>query len=211
MSRPSILTPRWIVPALLLAIVAVTGHAQQPSPAAPVDTQQASPDQPNQSGAADQAQPETEPTPVFRSGINFIRVDTIVTDDDGNHVADLDISDFEIYEDGELQDIETFDRVQIGAVPEPGARPPTQLSNRNDAEREAARSDVRVFVIFFDDYHVRFENGQRASFQMTEFLQNSLRPDDLVAVMYPLTPVTELQFTRNHRSVISQVEDVLRA
>ena len=207
MSRPSILTPRWIAPALLLVLVAVTGHAQQPSPAAPDDTQQASPDQPDQSGAADQAQPETEPTPVFRSGINFIRVDTIVTDDDGNHVADLDISDFEIYEDDELQDIETFDRVQIGAVPEPGARPPTQLSNRNDAEREAARSDIRVFVIFFDDYHVRFENGQRASLQMTEFLQNSLRPDDLVAVMYPLTPVTELQFTRNHRSVISQVEE----
>lgn len=205
-SRPSILTPHWFVPLLLLANVTVTGHAQQPSPAAD-DAQQASPSQSDQAGALDQAQPEVEPTPVFRSGINFIRVDTIVTDGDGNHLTDLDISDFEIYEDGELQDIETFDRIQIGAVPEPGARPPTQLSNRNDAEREAARSDVRVFVIFFDDYHVRFENGQRASLQMTEFLKNSLRPDDLVAVMYPLTPVVDLQFTRNHGSVISQVRE----
>ncbi len=205
-SRPSILMPHWFVPLLLLAIVTVTGHAQQPSPAAD-DAQQDSPNQSDQAGALDQAQPEVEPTPVFRSGINFIRVDAIVTDDDGNHLTDLDISDFEIYEDGELQDIETFDRIEIGAVPEPGARPPTQISNRNDAEREAARSDVRVFVIFFDDYHVRFENGQRASLQITEFLQNSLRPDDLVAVMYPLTPVVDLQFTRNHDSVISQVRE----
>ncbi len=205
-SRPSILTPHWFVPLLLLANVTVIGHAQQPSPATD-DAQQASSNQSDQAGALDQAQPEVEPTPVFRSGINFIRVDAIVTDDDGIHLTDLDISDFEIYEDGELQDIETFDHIQIGAVPEPGARPPTQLSNRNDAEREAARSDVRVFVIFFDDYHVRFENGQRASLQMTEFLQNSLRPNDLVAVMYPLTPVVDLQFTRNHGSVISQVRE----
>ena len=206
-SCPLILTPRWIVLASLLAIVAMTGHAQQPSVPSPNETAEAPSDQPDQSGEADQVQPEAQPIPVFRSGINFIRVDTIVTDDDGNHVADLDISDFEIYEDGALQSIETFDRVQIGAVPEPGARPPTQVSNRNDYEREAARSDVRIFVIFFDDYHVRFENAQRASLQMTEFLQNNLQPADLVAVMYPLTPVSELQFTRNHRSVISQVEN----
>ena len=206
-SHASILTLRWIMLASLLAIVAMSGHAQQPSAPSPDEATEAPPDQPDQSGQPDQAQPETRPTPVFRSGINFIRVDTIVTDDDGNHVADLDISDFEIYEDGELQSVETFDRVQISAVPEPGARPPTQVSNRNDYEREAARSDVRVFVIFFDDYHVRLENAQRASLQMTEFLQNNLQPADLVAVMYPLTPVSELRFTRNHRSVISQVED----
>ena len=206
-SRPSILTPRWIVLAMLLTIVVVTGHAQQPAPALPDDAQQAPRDQPDPAVDPDQDEPQTEPVPVFRSEINFIRVDTIVTDDDGNHVADLDVSDFEVYEDGELQTVETFDRVEIGAVPEPGARPPTQLSNRNDDEREAARSDVRVFVIFFDDYHVRFENAQRASMQLTQFLENNLRPADLVAVMYPLTPVSELRFTRNHRSVISQVED----
>jgi len=198
-SRRSIIMPRWIALVSLLVIVAATGFAQQQSPS--------SPDQPGQSGEPDQGQPETPPTPVFRSGINFIRVDTIVTDDDGNHVRDLEISDFKIYEDGELQTVETFDLIEISAVPEPGARPPTQLSNRNDAEREAARSDVRVFVIFFDDYHVRFENAQRASLQMTEFLQNNLQPNDLVAVMYPLTPVTDLRFTRNHRAVLSQVEE----
>ena len=206
-SRSSILTPRWIVLAMLLAIVVGTGRAQQPAPASPDDAQQVPPDQPDPAEDPAQDEPETERVPVFRSEINFIRVDTIVTDGDGNHVADLNLSDFEVYEDGELQTVETFDRVEIGAVPEPGARPPTQLSNRNDDEREAARSDVRVFVIFFDDYHVRFENAQRASRQLTQFLENNLRPADLVAVMYPLTPVSELRFTRNHRSVISQVED----
>ena len=206
-SRPWILQPRWIVLVSLLAVVAVAGHAQQPSPIPPDDsqdsTQQAQSDQPDQ----DQAEPDTTPGAVFRSGINFIRVDTIVTDDDGNHVTDLEMSEFEIYEDGELQTVETFDRVEIGAVPEPGARPATRVSNRNDEEREAERTDVRIFVIFFDDYHVRFGNAQRASLQMAEFLENNLQPTDLVAVMYPLTPVSDLRFTRNHRSVIAQVKD----
>jgi len=208
-SYPSVLTLRWIVLALLLEAVAMTAHAQQPSASSPDETLEVQLDQPDQSEDPDQVQSETQSTAVFRSGINFIRVDAIVTDENGNHVADLDISDFEIYEDGEIQSVETFDLVEISAVPEPGARPPTQLSNRNDVEREAARSDVRVFVIFFDDYHVRFENAQRASLQMTEFLQNNLQPNDLVAVMYPLTPVTDLQFTRNHRSVVLQVEEFL--
>ena len=196
--------------AALVAIVAIAttpGHAQQPPPTPPAATHPAPSDPQDQSDEPDQLEPETAAVPVFRSGINFIRVDVIVTDDDGNHVTDLDVSDFEIYEDGELQTVETFDRVQIGAVPESDARPATALSNRNDEEREADRSDVRVFVIFFDDYHVRFENGQVASLQMTEFLRNNLLPTDLVAVMYPLTPVSDLRFTRNHSSVIAQVED----
>ena len=203
---PSILVRRWLTLSALTAVVAA-GYAQQPSPAPQDDTQTAASEPQEPSAELDQVEPQATDAPVFRSGINFIRVDTIVTDDDGNHVTDLDVSDFEIYEDDELQTVETFDRVEITAVPAPGARPPSGISNRNDVEREAERADVRVFVIFFDDYHVRFENGQRASLQMTEFLRNSLLPTDLVAVMYPLTPVSDLRFTRNHESVIAQVED----
>ena len=51
--------------------------------------------------------------PVFRAGINFVRVDIIVTDDDGNPVTDLTIDDFEIFEDGEPQTIETFEQFLI--------------------------------------------------------------------------------------------------
>ena len=91
----------------LLAFFIVSGQAQQP-PQRP-DTSQADPT--TQEFAAQDAQEEPErpqPTVLFRSGINFIRVDAIVTDGDGNHVSDLAMSDFEIYEDGELQTIEAF-------------------------------------------------------------------------------------------------------
>ena len=47
-------------------------------------------------------------TPIFRSGINYVRVDATVTDQEGNPVLDLAADDFEIYEDGEL--VTTIDR-----------------------------------------------------------------------------------------------------
>src|SRR5205085_6164495 len=54
---------------------------------------------------ADQAQPAQQP-PVFRAGINFVRVDVIVTDKNGEAITNLAPSDFEIVEEGKAQQIE---------------------------------------------------------------------------------------------------------
>ena len=59
-----------------------------------------------------------------------------------------------------------------------------------DEEREAARDDTRVFVIFLDDYHTRLGSSLAVRQPLTQFIQNQLRPLDMVAMMYPLTPVT---------------------
>ena len=214
LSRPSI-SRRWSLPVALFTLFAIGASATTPPPQ--VDLQdpsqgggaavQSGSDQDQGGAEADQqSQPDAVPIPTFRSDINLIRVDAIVTDGDGNHVTDLDATDFEIYEDGEPQTVETFELVEISALPEQGARPASRIATWADEEREAARNDVRVVVIFFDDYHVRFGNGQRASQSVTEFLRNNLLPTDMVAVMYPLTPVTALRLTRNHEAVIEQVE-----
>ena len=199
--------PRLVLLVTVLAVFVVSGEAQQ-EPAQPAEQ-----DDPTASEAASEStstgtdDAQTEDRPVFRSGINFIRVDASVIDDDGNHVSDLQASDFEVYEDGLLQEIETFELIEIGAVPDLNAEPARRVRTRNDVEREAARSDVRLIVIFFDDYNVRRENGQRASIQITKFLEDNLLPTDLVAVMHPLTPVSDLPFTRNHATILEQVDN----
>ena len=50
---------------------------------------------------------------MFRAGINFVRVDVIVSDKTGNPVADLKQTDFEITEDGKPQTVETFRLVKV--------------------------------------------------------------------------------------------------
>ena len=41
---------------------------------------------------------------------------------------------------------------------------------------------------------------------LIEFIENQLAPADMVAIMYPLTPVTGLTFTRNRASLVSAIE-----
>ena len=41
---------------------------------------------------------------------------------------------------------------------------------------------------------------------LTQFIENQLRPLDLVAIMYPLTPVTDIDFTRNHAKIINAIQ-----
>ena len=50
-----------------------------------------------------QARPTVRPLAQFRTAVSRVRVDVIVTDDDGAFVADLGPEDFEIREDGEPQ------------------------------------------------------------------------------------------------------------
>jgi VWFA-related protein len=179
---------------ILTLATGVHTQQQQPAPAAPSDAE----------AAADEAQDQP---PIFRTGINFIRVDVIVTDDDGNPVRDLEAADFQVFEDGEPQTIESFQLVEIGAVPAPDAEPAREIINAYDEEREAQRTDTRIFVVFFDDYHVRWENGVRAGRALAEFLRTNLNPTDMVGIMHPLTPLSAVRVTRNHAAVIEAAEN----
>lgn len=148
--------------------------------------------------------PQTPAT--FRGGINYVRVDAIVTDRKGQPVFDLKQADFEVTEDGKPQTVDSFKLIRVDGNPKPGEPPPRQIRSRDDEESEAARDDVRVFVILLDDYHVRATNAMRMRDILTRFIQTQLRPMDLVALMYPLTPVTALDFTRNFDSVATAVQ-----
>ena len=152
-------------------------------------------------------EPATDDQPlVFRSGVNYIRVDAYVTDEDGNPVFDLTQDDFEVYEDDVKQEIDSFQVVQIDPLLARAEGTATSIGiTRSDQELAASQPDVRVFVIFLDDYHVRLGNGIRASRMLVDFLENELIPSDLVGVMYPLTPLDDVTLTRNHQAIINAV------
>src|SRR5687767_1145797 len=61
------------------------------------------------------AQPPQNPTPaphpnrqVFRLGVELVQVDAVVTDARGRHITDLTAEDFEVLQDGRLQQVSTF-------------------------------------------------------------------------------------------------------
>ncbi len=145
----------------------------------------------------------TPQDPTFRGGINFVRVDVIVTDGKAQPVTDLKESEFEILEDGKPQKIEQFRLIKVDGNARPGEPPPRQIRTPDDEETEAAREDTRIFVFFMDDYHVRRGNSMSVREPLIRFVEQQLRPADMVAIMYPLTPISALSFTRNHASIVS--------
>ncbi|HWP99960.1 MAG TPA: VWA domain-containing protein, partial [Vicinamibacterales bacterium] len=160
--------------------------------------------QPPPEGQAAQPPPDQPRPPIIRRGINYVSVDIIVTDRQGNPVTDLKPEDFEISEEGERQTIESFELVRVDQAVPTGA-----IRSTTDVEREVARPDVRIFAIFLDDYHVRRGADLRVREPLARFLQQHLAPTDLVGVMYPLTPIGDFQLTRDHEAVVSAVTQFL--
>jgi VWFA-related protein len=190
------------------ALTGMQGGAQQPKssqPPQPPGQQQPNQQQPDQPQA-----PADQPQPVFRTGINFVRVDVIVTDKNGKSVSDLNQTDFEVTEAGKSQTVETFKRVDLdgGLIPGPDG-PPRAIRTDNDEELEAARDDVRLFGLFLDDYHVRRLSSLSARNEIARFIETQLGPSDMIGTMYPLTPLDAVRFTRNHDAVMRGVQQFL--
>ena len=168
-------------------------QAGQPQPAQPAAAQQ---------GGDDQDQQPRPPT--FRTGTNLVRVDVSVMDRGGRPVRSLTADDFELRENGAVQSITSFKLVHANGEPTDDLSLP--IRSAQHAATEAARDDVRVFVIFWNEYHIdQFGSAVRAREQLTEFVLEAFGPTDLVALMDQLTPVSALKFTRDRRALADQV------
>src|SRR3954447_17537366 len=176
-----------IAGALAVALCSAGGRAQQP---------QTGDDKPGQ--------------PAVRAGINFVSVDVIISDKNGNNISDLKESDFEITEDGKPQTVESFKFIKLdgGLMPGPDG-PPRQIRTDADEEAEAARDDVRLFAIFLDDYHVRRETSMVARQQIARFVETQLGPSDMIGLMYPLESTAAVRMTRNHAAIVKGLEQFL--
>ncbi len=173
----------------------------QEKPAPPPPGQEPPPDQ---SGAAGQQAGDQPQRPTFRTDINFVRVDVIVTTKKGEPVLDLAQKDFQVWEDGQPQQVESFKLFKIDAMTQ--TTPARPIRSLFDEESEAQRSDVRLFAFFLDDYHVRRGNGMRARIALGNFVRTSIAPQDMVGIMYPLTPTADVVMGRNHESLAKAIE-----
>jgi len=186
---------KWAGAGLILStIFCVQGDAQQAAPAAAQN--------PPQQGAQPQQPPQAPP--IFRTGINFVRVDVIVTDSKtGQPVADLKQGDFQVTENNKPQTVETFRLIKLdgGRVPGPDG-PPQAIRSDSDEAMEASRDDVRLFAVFLDDYHTRRGASVQVREPIARFISTQLGPSDMVGLMYPLMAVSSVRMTRDHDRVI---------
>jgi VWFA-related protein len=144
--------------------------------------------------------------PTFRAEANLVRVDVTVVDRHGEPVTTLTADDFAVEEDGVPQTVQSFKFVSADGQPPSGDDVSLAIRSPEHAAAEAARDDVRVFVIFWDEYHIsRLADAIKGRKALTDFVSSSFGPADLVALMDPLLPVNALRFTRDRRELVEQI------
>jgi VWFA-related protein len=150
------------------------------------------------------------PRPIFRTGTDLVRVDVVVLDRHGEPVTNLTANDFELQEDGALQEIRSFAYVKSDGRPDADDELSLPIRSRSHAATEAAKDKVRVFLIFWDEYHIgQMVSASRARAALMRFVRTAFGPTDLVAFMDPLTTIDSLWFTRDRLELAENVRKLI--
>jgi VWFA-related protein len=191
MSRPNLRTSSRAI-ALGLALLAtiftpiLAGRAAQNSSAA--ETADDSPQQ-----------------PVFRGGTTAVTVD-VYPRRDGQVVEGLGPDDFQVFEDGALQRIESFEFIRHAArAVDAELRDPNTVA---DSFRQAADPRNRLFIIYLDQQHTTFEGWAYGKRPVLEFLRRVIGASDLFATMTPDVPASRLTFGRRTEMLERGLESV---
>ena len=72
----------------------------------------------------------TAQQPIFRSGVQYVAVDVVVTDKNDKPLADLRKEDFEIVEGGKAQKVADFQFISVPAVRASSLRTPQPSLSR---------------------------------------------------------------------------------
>jgi VWFA-related protein len=158
-------------------------------------------------GQAPQAPPPPQnATPTFRVRVDYVEVDTVVTDKQGKLVSDLKKEDFQVLEDGKAQTIAAFTTVNI-----PIDRYDKPLFAALPIDRDVATNekpfDGRVYVMVIDDLHTRFGRSNRVKVAAKQFIEQRLGANDLMAIVHTAGVSTGNQeFTSNKRLLLAAVD-----
>ncbi|HXW06373.1 MAG TPA: VWA domain-containing protein [Vicinamibacterales bacterium] len=140
-------------------------------------------------------QPAPRPAgqPPIRTGVNLVRVD-VYPSKDGAPVMDLRAEDFEVFEDGAPQRLESFEHVVVrSAGPQEDRIEP---NSQRESLQAAADPRNRVFVIFLDTPHVMVDSAHHINEPLIGLVDRILGPDDLVGVMTPAMAANQITLGR---------------
>jgi VWFA-related protein len=122
---------------------------------------------------------QTSP-PVFRSSIDAVELDVVVTNANGDPVNDLTAADFEIREQGKPQTLTSFTRIDIPIEP---PQPPLFAGREISPDvRANDGAEGRVYVIAFDQ--VDPTHALRTRRFLRNFIEEQFGVNDTGAVVY---------------------------
>ncbi|RPJ57009.1 MAG: hypothetical protein EHM24_29890, partial [Acidobacteria bacterium] len=175
--------------AIVLTIIGGNAIADTRSPAAG-----------RQQGSANPQAP-----PVFRAGVELVRLDVRVVDDQGRPVRDLAADEIEIEEGGQKRPIVLFQHVAAPPASYLEAARRT-IGAEVSTNQGAPRGHLYVFV--FDQHHITPGNEQRARAAVDRFVRTRVRPGDRVALYAIPGPGPQLPLSGNTTAALEELPKV---
>src|SRR5687768_16117030 len=123
--------------------------------------------------------PQT-PGVTFQVEVNYVDVDVVVSDEQGNFVTGLTRDDFEVYEDGKPQKIETFALVDI-PVEKPQEIVVEGRPVPADTRTNRKPFDGRVYVFVLDDLDVSAMRSAQVRDEARRFVKEYMSANDIGA------------------------------
>jgi VWFA-related protein len=122
---------------------------------------------------------------VIRRSVDLITQDVIVRDPQGQFVADLSKTDFDVFEDGVKQDVVTFVLTHGGRVINDisAPPPPVQEGILLPPPRPTNDASGRIFLIFVDDLHMDFRNTGRIRDLFKKISKELVHDGDLFGIV----------------------------
>ena len=121
------------------------------------------------------AQTQAPPSVTFQVEVNYVDVDAIVTDEQGNFVSGLTREDFEVFEDGKPQKVEMFSYVEL-PVERPDRFAVLDRPVTHDVRSNARPFDGRVYVMVLDDVDISPLRTSIVKKSAREFVERHLAP-----------------------------------
>jgi VWFA-related protein len=153
--------------------------------------------------------PQSPPSVTFQTEVNYVDVDTIVTDQQGNFVSNLSKDDFEVLEDGKPQKIDNFSLVDI----------PVERQDRFLISGTPVTTDVqtnrraftgRVYVIVLDDIDISPMRSPHVKKAAREFVERYFGANDVGSVVYTSGRTDAAQeFTGNPQLLLAAIDKFL--
>ena len=149
--------------------------------------------------------PSTDQPPVtFRVEVDYVEVDALVADAQGNLVSDLRAEDFEVLEDGKPQKVSAFSLVNI-----PIERAVRPLFATRPIEADVQTNDHvegRIYLMVLDDVHTDFTRTPRVKAAARRFIEQNFGTNDLAAVVFTGRGEDAQDFTNDQRLLVRAID-----
>src|ERR1035438_1148731 len=169
-----------------------------------------------------QAQRSTQGDAAFKANSNLVILDVTVLNKSGKVVSGLAKGDFQVLEDGKAQNVSVFEFQKLEndtAAPNMPAPPPALIAGATPIPKVAVAKpgfapsqpgsirfqDRRLVVMLFDLSSMQPDDQVHANEAAQKFLNSSLQPNDVVAIMVNSTSLTVAQDFTNDKDALLAV------